>query len=216
MKVRIKKEGKDKTFRTIKTWSDVTLETWGQLVELQKGSKAKEALETIAVLSNIPKHLIKELGIQDVALILKHISALQDNARTKFRRIIKINGIEYGFHPKLEDITLGEWADIETYLQGGLDKNLPDIMSILYRPIVQKKNKLYTIEAYDGEIAIRAEEMKTMNAEEVQSALVFFYTLGKKLLEILPLYLMEQMEIMKKKVKLQQTKTSLIDGVGLV
>ena len=215
MKVKIRKEGEEKTFKLIKTWSDVTLETWGQLVGLQKSSKTKEAVETIAALSNIPKHLIKELGIQDVALILKHISALQEHARTKFKRIIKLNGVEYGFHPKLEDITLGEWADIETYLQGGIDNNLPDIMAILYRPIKERKNKMYTIEAYDGEIAMRAEEMKTMKAEEVQSALVFFYTLGKKLLEILPLYLMEQMEIMKKKAEQRQTKISRLDGVGL-
>ena len=74
MKVKIRKDGKVKTFKAIKTWSDVTLETWGQLVGLHKGSKTKEALETIAILSDIPKHLIKELGIQDVALILKNIS----------------------------------------------------------------------------------------------------------------------------------------------
>ena len=215
MKVKIRKDGKVKTFKAIKTWSDVTLETWGQLVGLHKGSKTKEALETIAILSDIPKHLIKDLGIQDVALILKNISILQENAKQGFHRIVKLNGVEYGFHPKLEDITLGEWADIETYLEGGLDNNLPDIMAILYRPIKEKKNKRYTIEAYDGEIAIRAEEMKKMKAEEVQGALVFFYNLGKKLLEILPLSLMEQMEIMRKKVEQRQTKTSRLDGVGL-
>jgi hypothetical protein len=41
------------------------------------------------------------------------------------------------------------------------------------------------------------EEMKKMSAQQVQSALVFFYTLGKELSEILPLYLMEQLKEMK-------------------
>jgi hypothetical protein len=49
-------------------------------------------------------------------------------------------------------------------------------MSILYRPIVEEtESGVYTIEAYDGNIAIRAEQMRKMSAEQVQSALVFFY-----------------------------------------
>ena len=34
-------------------------------------------------------------------------------------RYIKVNDIEYGFHPNLEEITLGEYADIEPYLKNG-------------------------------------------------------------------------------------------------
>ena len=59
MKVNIKKEGKTKNYKLISKWADVTLEKWIKLVDLQKGSKTKEAEETIAALSNIPKKLIK-------------------------------------------------------------------------------------------------------------------------------------------------------------
>ena len=49
-------------------------------------------------------------------------------------------------------------------------------MAILYRPIVEETDSgIYTIEAYDGNIAIRAEQMRKMSAEQVQNALVFFY-----------------------------------------
>ena len=64
--------------------------------------------------------------------------------------------------------------DIETFIKQDIEKNLPEVMAILYRPIVEEKNKVYTIQAYDGNIAIRAEEMRKMSAEQVQSALVFF------------------------------------------
>ena len=96
--------------------------------------------------------------------------------------------------PDLDSITLGEYADIETFIKNGIDNNLPELMAILYRPIKLKKNEIYIIEAYDGDIRLRAEEMKLMSAEQVQSALVFFYTLGKVLSEILPLYLMERLK----------------------
>ena len=87
-----------------------------------------------------------------------------------------LEGKEYGFHPDLSRITLGEYADIETFIKLGLEKHLPEIMSILYRPVVNKKNKVYTIKKYDGDIDIRTELMKNMKAEDVQSSLVFFWS----------------------------------------
>jgi len=194
MKVKIKKEGKVKEFKLINSWSDVTLSTWLQLIDFETGTKTEEATETIAALSDIPKKLIKELSLSDVAVIMSKIGELQAKQDTKLKRIIEINGVEYGFHPDLDSISLGEYADIEQFIKNGIDKQLPELMSVLYRPIKLKKNDIYIIEPYDGDIRLRAEEMKLMSAEQVQSALVFFYTLGKVLSEILPLYLMERLK----------------------
>ena len=97
----------------------------------------------------------------------------------------------------MDSITLGEYADIETFIKNGIEKHLPELMAVLYRPIKEKKNDIYIVHAYDGNIRFRVEEMKKMSAQQVQSALVFFYTLGKELSEILPLYLMEQLKEMK-------------------
>ena len=194
MKVKIKKEGKVETFKLINSWSDVTLETWLQLIDFETGTKTEEATETIAALSDIPKKLIKELSLSDVAVIMSKVGELQQEQDTKLKRIIEINGVEYGFHPDLDSISLGEYADIEQFIKNGIDSSLPELMAVLYRPIKLKKNEIYIIEPYDGDIRLRAEEMKLMSAEQVQSALVFFYTLGKVLSEIMPLYLMERLK----------------------
>ncbi|GAF90091.1 unnamed protein product, partial [marine sediment metagenome] len=90
-------------------------------------------------------------------------------------------------------------------------KNLPELMAVLYAPITEKKNDIYTIAAYDGNISIRAEEMKKMSAEQVQSSLFFFYNLGKELSKILPLFLMERLNKMGKELQL---KTSQKSGDG--
>ena len=194
MKVKVKKKGKVKQYKLINSWEDVTLEKWLQLVDLKTDTKSEEATETIAALSNIPKKLIKELALSDVAILMSRIAELQKEQNTKLKRIIKIDGIEYGFHPDLDSISLGEFADIETFIKSGIEKHLPELMAVLYRPIKEKKNDIYIIDAYDGDIRLRTEEMKKMSAQQVQSALVFFYTLGKELSEILPLYLMEQLK----------------------
>ena len=212
MKVKIKKEGKTKQYNVINSWSDVTLEKWVKLTS-EKGSKTKEAEETIAALSDIPKKLIKELSIGDVAVIMSKIGELQQEQDSKLKRIIEVEGKEYGFHPSLDDITLGEYADIETFIKNDIEKNLPELMAVLYRPITAKgENGVYTIESYDGNISIRAEEMKKMSAEQVQSSLVFFWSLGKILFEIMPLYLMERLRKMGKDL---QMKTLPKDGLGL-
>ena len=212
MKVKIKKEGKTKQYKLISKWSDVTLEKWLKLVEVETESKTTEALETITALSDIPKQLVKELGIQDVAVIMSKIAELQVKQDSKLKRIIEVEGKEYGFHPDLNSITLGEYADIEVFIKNGIENNLPELMAVLYRPIIEKKNEAYVIEAYDGELSIRAEEMKKMSAEQVQSALVFFWSLGNELLKILPLYLMERLNKMGKDL---QTKVLQKDGGGL-
>ena len=171
MNIKIKKQGEIKQFKLISKWSDVTLENWLKLINLNTETKSSEALETIAELSNIPKNLIKQLELRDIAVIMSKISELQAKEDSSLKRIIKIGKKKYGFHPDLESITLGEYADIESFIKNGLENNLPQMMSVLYRPIIEEtENGIYTIEAYDGNISIRAEEMKKMASEQVQGA----------------------------------------------
>ena len=208
MKVKIKKKGKVKEFKLISKWSDVTLEKWLKLIDFHEGSKSKEAEETIAALSNIPKDLIKQLELKDVAIIMGKIAELQQEQDSSLKRIVEIDGKEYGFHPDLDSITLGEYADIETFIKNDIEKNLPELCAVLYRPITEKKNDVYTIEAYDGNIKIRTEEMKKMSAEQVQSALRFFFALGKELLLTLPSFLTERLKEMKMQLQVNPSQKS--------
>jgi len=194
MKVKIKKGDKTKNYKLINKWSEVTLEKWLTLVKLESGSKSKEAVETITALSNIPRQLVNELTVKDVAVIMEKLSEVQLKQNSSLCRIIEVEGVEYGFHPDLDEITLGEYADIETFIKNGIENHLPDLMAVLYRPITDKKNDVYTIEAYDGNIRMRSETFKKMKAEEVQSALVFFWVFVKELFQILPLYLMDRLK----------------------
>ena len=201
MKVKIKKQGKQETYNLINSWSDVTLEKWIELVGLEEGSKTKEAEETIAALSDIPKKLIKELSLRDVAIIMGKVAELQSEQGTELKKVFEIDGVEYGMHPDLSEITLGEYADIESFIKAGLEKNMPEIMSVLFRPIAEKNGAAYVIEAYDGNINIRAEQMKKMSAEQVQASLFFFSNLGKELLKILPSFLMERTQEIVEELK---------------
>jgi hypothetical protein len=211
MKVKIKKKGKKKSYNLITSWADVTLDKWIKLIEAQTGTKAKEARETIAAMSDIPKSLIDEMALKDVAILMSKLSELQAEKDTELKKIIEIEGQQYAFHPNLDDITLGEYADIETFIKAGLEKKMPEIMAVLFRPITEKEKDVYAIAAYDGKIAIRAEKMKQMSAEQVQSALVFFWRFVINCSKILPSFLVE---LTQEIAKDWEMKTSQKNGDG--
>tara|TARA_R110000787_G_C13256616_1_gene430013 strand:- start:81 stop:722 length:642 start_codon:yes stop_codon:yes gene_type:complete len=203
MKVKIKKSGSSKTYNLIDSWADVTLEKWIEIIDIETESKTKEAEETIAAFSDIPKKLVKELPLKDVAIIMGKIAELQVEQDTLLRKVVEIDGVEYGMHPDLDSITLGEYADIETMIKNGLEKNMPELMAILFRPVKERSGSVYTIDAYDGEITIRADQMKKMSAEQVQGCLVFFWHFVTALYLTLPSYLIQTAEKIVDKLQME-------------
>jgi len=139
------------------------------------------------------------------------LSELQGEKDTELKKIIEIEGQQYAFHPNLDDLTLGEYADIETFIKVGLEKKMPEIMAVLFRPITEREKDVYAIAAYDGKIAIRAEKMKQMSAEQVQSALVFFWRFVINLSQIMPSFLVERTQEIAKDLEM---KTSQQNGGG--
>ena len=210
MKLKVNKEGKKKNYKLIDSWSDVNLETWGKLIDLESDGKSTAASKTLELLSDMPNKLIGELPLKDAAMLMAMISEMQKQQDTVLTKVIEIDGVEYGMHPSLDAITLGEYADLESLIKDGLQKNLKEMMAILFRPIIERSGEVYTIEAYDGDITIRAEAMKKMSAEQVQSCLVFFWDFVTVFLSVSPSYLQEREAQMKE----QQMETSQKSGGG--
>lgn len=100
-----------------------------------------------------------------------------------------LNGIEFGFIPNLNNITTGEFIDLEHY--NLIPENYHKIMSILYRPIINKYKDLYEIEPYMG-----TDEFEDLLLESdvsiFNSAVVFFYNLSKDLLAASSIYIQNE------------------------
>jgi hypothetical protein len=84
-----------------------------------------------------------------------------------------------------------------------LENNMPEIMAVLFRPIKERNGSAYTIEAYDGNITLRAEEFKKMSAEQVQAALFFLSNFVKELWKILPSYLIQRTQEIVEELKME-------------
>ena len=81
--------------------------------------------------------------------------------------------MQYGFHPSLDDLTLGEYVDLDTYV--GDWNNIEKAMNVLYRPIEAKFGESYAVGKYKLE---DADNIIDMPISAVTSSLFFLLTLG--------------------------------------
>lgn len=94
---------------------------------------------------------------------------------------------EFGMIPKLDDMSFGEYTDLEKYICDW--KTMHRAMSVLFRPIKTTYPKgIYELREYTGSDEY-AEAMKEIPVNIVLGAWVFFYRLGMKLSENMMDYL---------------------------
>ena len=133
------------------------------------------------------------LKLTDFSFLVEHLNNLF-NHKTPLVQRFTLKGsdgveVEFGFMPKLEDITAGEFIDLDNYI-GDWD-NMHRAMAVLYRPVTFEKRDRYLIEEYEGSERY-AEVMQDAPVDIVIGAMVFFYRLGKKLCKYTMDYLLLQ------------------------
>ena len=103
---------------------------------------------------------------------------------------------EFGMIPNLEEMTIGEYTDLEKYISDW--GNMHKAMAVLFRPIKTVFPKdMYEIYEYEGS-GEYAEAMKELPVNIALGAIVFFYRLGMKLSENMMDYSKNHPEIQKK------------------
>ena len=112
---------------------------------------------------------------------------------------------EFGFIPKLDDISFGEYVDLDTYLQDW--QLMHKAMAVLFRPITLKRKDNYLIEDYES---AEKYDLKCMPLDVVFGSLVFFYHLRNELEKHILNFLANQTEI---KVS-QELRAFLKNGAG--
>jgi hypothetical protein len=126
-----------------------------------------------------------------------------------FQQRFKMDGVEYGFIPKLDDITTDEYADLDQYIND--ISNAHKAMAVMYRPITRTHKDLYDIAFYNG-TSQTADIMKKAPLSVYLGAQVFFWNLGIELSS----YILNSSEKAKKSTNTQTSvKTSPKNGDGM-
>ena len=137
-----------------------------------------------------------KVPVKSFDIILKRVSDCftEDTPLVKQFTMTDPNGdfVRFGFIPKLDDMSIGEFIDLEGYFNDW--SNVHRAMAVLYRPIVFEKNGLYDIEEYNG-TEKWADVMKDAPINVALGAKLFFYRLGNKLSKLMMSYMLkEEME----------------------
>ena len=188
------------------TLSEITLGQYQKYLKIQSENEDENflAIKMIEIFCGLRGDTImamKAKSIRDITMILTDMF----NEKPQLVKEFKLNGRTYGFIPKLEDMSFGEYIDLDTYI-GDMD-NIHRAMNVLYRPIKQKYQDKYLIEDYTGD---DPEVMKSMPMDAVLSSILFFYNLGMDLSQAMMSYLEED-----KEMNLAQYLTSEENGDGI-
>ena len=184
---------------------EINLKTYIQAINLLSNSDDEHELVVKIKLASI----ITGLELQDLAKIpIANLNELFDHfmkiieEKPKFKPIVKVNGVEYGFIPDMENLMTNEYLDLTLYFGSDILKTT----AILYRPVEKKVKNLYTIQKYKGlkDIDIYNE----FPASVYVSCMLFFWNLQNDLLKTIPQYLIQKMTK-------EQQATLEANGVGM-
>jgi len=162
--------------------------------------------KVLEIFCGVPLLDAVEYKMSDVRKVVQIITTTL-NKQPDLVRTFKLGDTEFGFIPKLDDMTFGEYVDLDSNL-GDWD-NMYKAMAVLYRPIKQKVGDKYLIDDYKGDLYYDAMLHTPMDA--VVSSMVFFYNLGKELSIAMTKYLEEEGTL----EGLTASQTSIINGVGI-
>ena len=190
--------------------SEVTLEQYQKFTKLNTEANQDSSFlmhKTVEIFCNLNLQDIAKVKFTYVQEILNDINNLFDKKQDLIPTFTH-RGIEYGLIPVLDDMTLGEYVD--------LDENFTDwdtmhkAMTVLYRPVTFKKGDRYQIEEYNG--LDNAETMKQIPLDIVMGCMFFFYNLNEELLKTTLNYLSQEVP---KELTTEQLQTLVKSGGGI-
>lgn len=187
--------------------SEITLLQYQKWLKISEDKKLDNFLKQkmIEIFCNVELKKVLQMKASDVSEICTSINKLFTNdckLITKFNH----NHKQFGFIPKLDDMSFGEYIDLDTYMSDW--QNMHKAMSVLFRPIIYKKKEKYLIEDYES---ANKYDLQNISLDIVFGSLVFFWNLKMELQKHILNYLANQSE-----VKLPQgLRGSLLNGVGI-
>jgi len=159
--------------------NEVTLGQYQEYIKLKDLSETELSLKMIEIFCKLNSEQVRYLKATDVRNVVSIIAEMFDS-KPSLVNTFKIDGIEYGFIPNLDEMSFGEYIDLDTYI-GDWD-NIEKAMGVLYRPVEIRKGNRYHIKEYE---AGETEHLKAMPLDAVLGSILFFYRLGNDLCRIM-------------------------------
>lgn len=171
--------------------SEVTLGQYQKFLKIAEDNPEGNFLNAkmIEIFCGIPLSDSYKLKMSSVTAIIDILNELLSQTPKRVEQFT-MNGVEYGFIPDLDEMSLGEYVDLDGSASDW--NNMHIAMNVLYRKIKIKKYGKYNIVDYNVE---NPEKMKDMPLDAAIGSLFFFYNLGMELSKHTILYSSNQAEM---------------------
>ncbi len=181
--------------------------TLGKYIDYQN---AVDKVEQVRIITGKSSESIRQFQSHVVDEIIQKFEAAIKLGSNDFERKVRIGATEFGFIPNLNELTFGEYVDLDStctglYKDGRIHgASAHKIMCILYRPIVAKFGKYYDIEAYSTKAKRKYEDdLKQLSLDHVLNVLLFFSSLEIELYNSSLEYLAREITEIVKEMKPQ-------------
>ena len=157
--------------------SEVTLGQYQKFLKIAEDNPEGNFLNAkmIEIFCGIPLSDSYKLKMSSVTAIIDILNELLSQTPKRVEQFT-MNGVQYGFIPDLDEMSLGEYVDLDGSASDW--NNMHIAMNVLYRKIKIKKSGKYNIVEYNVE---NPEKMKDMPLDAAIGSLFFFYNLGMEL-----------------------------------
>lgn len=187
--------------------NEITLGQYQKYLKIAENNPDGNFLDAkmIEIFCGIPLSDSYKIKMSSVRAIVDILVNLLESKPTHVERF-EMNGVQYGFIPDLDEMSLGEYIDLDN--NASQWENMHVAMNVLYRPIKTSKLGKYNIEDYNVK---NPEAMKDMPLGAAIGSLFFFYNLGIELANHTILYSNNQAEM----EIYQEHLTSIENGGGI-
>ena len=158
--------------------SEITLRQYQKFLKIQENNPEGNFLDAkmIEIFCGIPLSDSYKLKMASATAIIDILSELLSKTDTSHVERFKLYGVEYGFIPDLDEMSLGEYIDLDN--NASKWETMHIAMNVLYRPIKDSKAGRYNIEEYKTS---NPDKMLDMPLDAAIGSLFFFYNLGIEL-----------------------------------
>ena len=157
------------------TLNEITLGQYQEFSKLDSKKESDVLLKMVEIFCKVPIEVVRSMKANDIKDICEVINTMFDVEHQLINRF-QLGGQDFGFIPDLENISFGEYVDLDTFI--GDTDNLHRAMNVLFRPIDLKQGARYTLKDYDPD---SNEAAKNYPLDACFGAMVFFYDLGRDL-----------------------------------
>lgn len=157
--------------------SEITLRQYKHFLKISEDVKSDNFMNAkmVEIFCSLKLAEVMKLEVNAVDEIVEMISKLFEQKPALVTRF-ELNGTDYGFHTGLDNMSLGEYIDLDNNI--GDWPNIERAMNVLYRPVVSTLKEKYSISEY--EVGNEA-DILDMPMDAVLSSVFFLWNLGMEL-----------------------------------